>query len=1376
LKHWAASIAEDGSVRVYDMANDKVMCHTKYPSGGSSLIWAPSSVDINGYTLITGHTDGVVRLLKINETTSSSKGGWSPSGKLSLLIAIKPHTQSVTSLSVDKEGNILATGSDDGTVFFINIKKECSPIGFVVVPSAVAHIEWNISNKRQTKLLVCCKDGSVLEVCPPDVEGAGPVDTAQSYHLTSLGVVGRKMVSIKDRLRKEEAELKRAKEREEKRKKRLEEKEAKRERRKKEMGDDYESEEEPDEIEEEDDDGEEEEKEEGQEKAESPDPSSLLTAFYDKLDQTKFWISMGGYDAGYLYCYSLDEVEGGGEIIPYEPQSSIPIPQSNGTDRPLHSIIFSHSGRYMLTGSDDGRVRVHLLSSFHSLSQLNTHWSISMHDNHYGRLSAISLSFDDKYLITGGGDGNVFIYKTNFSKSKPIQPISGKFADEGLSLPSDIVDDITDPSHYSIEDAKQKEEHDRKMKAAEAKKQKVRREIVLLRRTYTDLQQRSQHLPSHLRLSKDEFIMDPSIGQQLLAQLRDKLELVEREMAWESEKHSLALKKLQVKYKDNVECDRIVVWTISDDGSDRYWVSTFRCVSPSPQYLALLDKIMSSDALSTPGTAIMGEKGTAVRRKTRIIDPLELDGLKEETDGDFDKELSKSELRRLRREKRKKEWEELYQTKPGDQYEDPEEVAAIERATQRMGDYKLKTSTDYVVSDQQRMSTEKKRRELIICRYHIFEVKKSFNQKLLALRDRKIKLVDKIREWIKELNEIQHRLPEFLHKPIPAVPELKHEEIPEKELEYTKETLLKFKKDFKAREKAQRQAANEGGEGFGGFGGFGGEGNEEEDESTSSSLTSVENTKKDQPTDANAPSNDDLPSSLSSSLTDLEKLLAQEEEIELTHKRDSILRDMEERVSEFNGAVIHLRHEKYTIDVTMKMMELKHLRQFEEIELLKEFEKRETNFTSKYKTKKKEKADLEEKIEEAEWEVQEKETLVSQLQEQEKNLDQAFFEAVGENNKFKDFLVKVYRKKIKRAKQRMKEEKEATDENGEEEEETESEYSSSEEDSDDDEDGFDDSTCPPGCDPNLFNQTIQMREKRLDQEELLTEEKKLLDNLKKERDSHMKKSKTVESHVKNALQDLQAFQLKKQQRLNELDAIVILRTHQILHYHGNGEPPTSVSQCLVFSDTAMKGLSQRITELGVEKQQEKKRYKELRHQHVKLVRERKGMDVKVAALNEKANEMMMLKFGRIVNLEALEGLTTNKLIGELEEVLKEENKKYEKSKKKIEREVSDIQDELLVEIRRHTEKLDELNEVTNLCRQLEEELNERQKNLEMDDSLTGGLYDMEEKRRLGDIVDIQSREIQALQEEIKILSHKGGHILPPTQPPHSLSSRPPTLA
>ena len=38
---------------------------------------------------------------------------------------------------------------------------------------------------------------------------------------------------------------------------------------------------------------------------------------------------------------------------------------------------------------------------------------------------------------------------------------------------SDGVRDIEDTTHYSLEDAKQKAEHDRKMKAAEAKKQQV---------------------------------------------------------------------------------------------------------------------------------------------------------------------------------------------------------------------------------------------------------------------------------------------------------------------------------------------------------------------------------------------------------------------------------------------------------------------------------------------------------------------------------------------------------------------------------------------------------------------------------------------------------------------------------------------------------------------------------------------------------------------------------------------------------------------------------------------------------------------------------------------------------------------------------------
>ena len=97
--------------------------------------------------------------------------------------------------------------------------------------------------------------------------------------------------------------------------------------------------------------------------------------------------------------------------------------------------------------------------------------------------------------------------------------------------------------------------------------------------------------------------------------------------------------------------------------------------------------------------------------------------------------------------------------------------------------------------------------------------------------------------------------------------------------------------------------------------------------------------------------------------------------------------------------------------------------------------------------------------------------------------------------------------------------------------------------------------------------------------------------MRKELEAKKKKAKTMETHVKSALSDLQAFQLRKQQRLNELDQVAVLALHQILHHKPDGEPPTSIASCLVFPASALYNLGKRIGELTVEKQEEKKRYK-----------------------------------------------------------------------------------------------------------------------------------------------------------------------------------------
>ena len=115
----------------------------------------------------------------------------------------------------------------------------------------------------------------------------------------------------------------------------------------------------------------------------------------------------------------------------------------------------------------------------------------------------------------------------------------------------------------SIEDAKQKTEQDRRMKQAEMRKQNVRREVGRLRRTFLQLVQRNAQLAKPLQLPASEFVMDPSLEagmkeraqQQVQTALSTphtsllllpplQVELVRKEMAWEAEKHSIALDKL----------------------------------------------------------------------------------------------------------------------------------------------------------------------------------------------------------------------------------------------------------------------------------------------------------------------------------------------------------------------------------------------------------------------------------------------------------------------------------------------------------------------------------------------------------------------------------------------------------------------------------------------------------------------------------------------------------------------------------------------------------------------------------------------------------------------------------------------------------------
>ena len=76
-------------------------------------------------------------------------------------------------------------------------------------------------------------------------------------------------------------------------------------------------------------------------------------------------------------------------------------------------------------------------------------------------------------------------------------------------------------------------------------------------------------------------------------------------------------------------------------------------------------------------------------------------------------------------------------------------------------------------------------------------------------------------------------------------------------------------------------------------------------------------------------------------------------------------------------------------------------------------------------------------------------------------------------------------------------------------------------------------------------QVIDLREKRLDQEEVLADFQKVVDDLRKAHDRHSQRLRQVEKDLAGASADIARFQQEKQQRLNNIDVIVSLTLSQI---------------------------------------------------------------------------------------------------------------------------------------------------------------------------------------------------------------------------------------
>uniref|UniRef100_A0A8C6VRT2 Cilia- and flagella-associated protein 44 n=1 Tax=Naja naja TaxID=35670 RepID=A0A8C6VRT2_NAJNA len=1345
-----ATTALDRSVRIYDYIGKMQLADMKFKQGGTALTWAPTLVSI----IAVGFQDGIVRIIELyNPKGLPVIAGRENVGDAALRLkqAFKPHVSVVTALAYERNGEVLATGSKDKTVFFFSVEDTYDPIGFISVPGPVQALQWSPHSHPDSKLLILCQDGIVVQVPAPDPTA---YDAVTTYRIKDLPAEYFRFRSIKSRILREE-EIKRR----EKIKEQKEKEKQKWIKQQLDQGKTLEEIEMPEEVPVE---------EEPLPEIYIPEtPSPILCGFYS--DPGRFWLSMGEYDTGFLYhCAFSSEQQKDPETRQDEPFDVIPIEDAD--DNPIHRITFCSTGLLMFCGMQNGMVRIYPLHSKElCVDNIAGYWSFSLHDNDYGQIQGIYSSFDDRFLVTCGADGNIFAYNIlsaeevkKVLKTKVPSPRSGLDKEKA-------ADDIEDIYAYSIENAKQKKEYDQIMRAAEYKKLLKRQELILLRQEFQELLRINSELPNHMQLLREQFEMDKRIRAEMDRKTAKTIRQVMRELAWEQEKHRIGLRKVQERYRGNLEYDTILVCAMRSN----HRISTFRL-------LAISESLYRARKQIHPGKKRIskyerkGKEGEQRKESQRDISKdlqknllcfwkksqphTAASRIVENRMEKLRKIIEKADRAKAKIQQRKMEWNELFKSKPSDNYEDPQDVANIKEAQENMGDFKLKTATNYKIPEHMRMNADKKTSQLQALEAAIHEKKLMMNKWIVSLRDLKVAIIEEIQCVVQELKAIQSSLDPSKHLSIPSVPNLLPEETPEKHFQYDYNMLLKFKQEAEVQEKLKKIASSIPSIESGSLGGFGG------GFLHSPSFKEIESGRIATLRPGRLPSGtSEAPPKIfeiqQAEPTDLELQIRQREEIRNVHLQETLIKRIDELMITFDAELHLLRHQKMKLDILMKTADLRHITWFEELLLLKNFEKHEDILQERVNSLVSEEEEMQNKLNDWLALIESKKSEIAKLQEREKILYATFQASLGENNKFAAFLTKVLKKKIKRVKKKEVEGEGDEDEESEEESEEESSLESDEEESGSEDEVFDDTVCPKNCDESLFENTLQLREKRLDIEEALAEERKAIENCKKEYEALTKKVKVVATSLDAAEWELEAFQREKQQRLNELHVVVPLKLHQV-EYISNGEIPSDLSQSLVFTNLSLVTLQQRILTLQQEKLEQRFLYKKAREQHKQLIRDRREIAHTIEQLEEKCNQLMMMKFGRIVDLEALQTLSVNTNLEELRMKVMEKERVQAMELKTWEDKILEMRQQLMMVTKENTSKIKQMNAFCMEKMKLEAKLDALQSNLGAE--FQGPRRtDIEEREKLIALVQLQAQEAEVLKEEITLLSRKDGRIFPP---------------
>jgi len=282
----------------------------------------------------------------------------------------------------------------------------------------------------------------------------------------------------------------------------------------------------------------------------------------------------------------------------------------------------------------------------------------------------------------------------------------------------------------------------------------------------------------------------------------------------------------------------------------------------------------------------------------------------------------------------------------------------------------------------------------------------------------------------------------------------------------------------------------------------------------------------------------------------------------------------------------------------------------------------------------------------------------------------------------------------------------------------------------------------------------ELREKRLEQEDVYADFQKGVELLKKENDTLVKKEKVIDKALRDTEADIQAFQTEKQRKLNELHVLVTLQLHQVEHLVDE-KLPADLTSSLVISNAELRQLKARTRVIQDEKKELRRKQKSLRAEHAALLKDQAIKAERVREYEARAYDVQMLKFGQVIDLEALDSVGVNKNAEELRERIRELERKQDKVVHAWSSKLKHAKGDLKLATEQSTTRLNSVASLFERQQKLEASLN---KNQQATISAREPQAERQERQKLVQLVKLQAKEVEALKLEINMLRRKGGHV------------------